>query len=401
MNQALFDGELIYLAVPDPDKDAEVEARWTQDADYMHLLGSESAYPLTPGQIKQRYEESRKQGDREFWFTIHARADDRLIGFSKLIWIEWSQQSAALQLGIGDAADRGRGYGREALRLTLHYAFNELNLQRLAAMAPGDNVAAQRLLTQAAFSLDVRLRDAFNRGGRRYDRLHYGILQDEWRRGLPDVGGVARIDAPGADIPRLPALQSTRLFEGDKVRLGPITPEVVAPLFAAWSRQAEYRRLLDADPVRPWLTGVVKEDLVKDQLRDAQRRSLDEYWFMIHRLADDRPIGFVSVNGIQWMHGTGWVSIGIGETDCWGQGYGSDAMRVMQRYAFTELNLQRLTLSVFAYNARARRSYEKTGFAVEGIGRAALLREGRRWDEVFMGILRDEWQATAPGGGIT
>ena len=135
MNQALFDGELIYLAVPDPDKDAEVEARWTQDADYMHLLGSESAYPLTPGQIKQRYEESRKQGDREFWFTIHARADDRLIGFSKLIWIEWSQQSAALQLGIGDAADRGRGYGREALRLTLHYAFNELNLQRLAAMA--------------------------------------------------------------------------------------------------------------------------------------------------------------------------------------------------------------------------------------------------------------------------
>ena len=62
MNQALFDGELIYLAVPDPDKDAEVEARWTQDADYMHLLGSESAYPLTPGQIKQRYEESRKQG---------------------------------------------------------------------------------------------------------------------------------------------------------------------------------------------------------------------------------------------------------------------------------------------------------------------------------------------------
>lgn len=108
---------------------------------------------------------------------------------------------------------------------------------------------------------------------------------------------------PARTFPGCPTLQAPRLFEGDKVRLGPIT-EVVAPLFAAWSRQAEYRRLLDADPVRPWLTGVVKEDLIKDQLRDAQRRSLDEYWFMIHRLADDRPIGFVSVNGIQWMHGT-------------------------------------------------------------------------------------------------
>lgn len=395
MKDALFDGELVYLSAPDPDEDAEIEARWTQDPDYLHLVGAEPAYPLTPAQIRQKYEASSKLGDREFWFTIRARADDRLLGFSKLFRVSWAEQAAALQVGIGEAADRGHGYGREAMRLSLHYAFGELNLHRLTALVPEGNLAAQHLLTQAAFSLDVRQRSALNRSGRRSDLLWYGLLQDEWRRGQADVGGVARISPAAAVIPQLVVRQGARLFEGDKVRLGVATPDVVAPLFAAWSRQAEYRRHLDSDPVRPWLGSSVKDDLLKDQARDSERSILDQYWFLIHRLADDRPIGFVSVNGIQWTHGNGWVAIGIGDTACWGQGYGSDAMRVLQRYAFTELNLQRLTLNVFAYNPRAQRSYLKTGFVIEGIGREAMLREGARWDHVFMGILRDEWQAAA------
>lgn len=396
MKTELFESEQIYLAVPDPDQDAEIEARWTENAEYLHLLGFEPAYPMTSGQIRQKYEESRKQGDREFLFAIRARADDRLVGFAKIFWVAWSQQGAALQLGIGDAADRGRGYGREALRLLLHYAFAELNLHRLMALTPEDNVAARRLLTQAAFSLDVRQRSALNRRGRSSDLLLYGLLADEWRSGQPDIGGVARIVPPAGDAPRLTALRTERLFEGDKVRLGATTPEVVAPLFAAWSRHVEYRRLLDADPVRPWLGNAIREELVKDQTRDGQRSILDEYWFMIHRLDDDRPIGFISVNGIQWTHGNGWVAIGIGDTSCWGQGFGSDAMRILQRYAFTELNLQRLTLNVFAYNTRGLRSYAKTGFVIEGIGREAMLREGARWDHIFMGILREEWQMAAP-----
>ena len=66
-------------------------------------------------------------------------------------------------------------------------------------------------------------------------------------------------------------------------------------------------------------------------------------------------------------------------------------MKVVLRYAFTELNLQRLTLTVFEYNPRAVRAYEKTGFRHEGRLRQFLNREGRRWDMLFMGILRHEW----------
>jgi RimJ/RimL family protein N-acetyltransferase len=66
-------------------------------------------------------------------------------------------------------------------------------------------------------------------------------------------------------------------------------------------------------------------------------------------------------------------------------------MKVILRYAFTEVNLQRVSLTVFEYNPRAVRSYEKTGFRHEGRFRQFLNRENRRWDMLFMGILRDEW----------
>jgi RimJ/RimL family protein N-acetyltransferase len=66
-------------------------------------------------------------------------------------------------------------------------------------------------------------------------------------------------------------------------------------------------------------------------------------------------------------------------------------MRLMLHYAFTELNLQRITLAVFDYNRRAVRSYEKAGFTYEGRERGFLYRDGERADTLFMGILRDEW----------
>ena len=68
-------------------------------------------------------------------------------------------------------------------------------------------------------------------------------------------------------------------------------------------------------------------------------------------------------------------------------------MRVIQRYAFEELNLHRLSLTVFEYNQRAIRSYEKAGFTVEGRVRKFLNREGKHYDMIFMGILREEWES--------
>jgi RimJ/RimL family protein N-acetyltransferase len=66
-------------------------------------------------------------------------------------------------------------------------------------------------------------------------------------------------------------------------------------------------------------------------------------------------------------------------------------MKLCLQYGFLELGLQRVSLGLHAYNPRALRSYEKAGFRMEGRTRQDVMREGKRTDTLWMGILRDEW----------
>ncbi|RKR75139.1 RimJ/RimL family protein N-acetyltransferase [Frondihabitans australicus] len=76
-----------------------------------------------------------------------------------------------------------------------------------------------------------------------------------------------------------------------------------------------------------------------------------------------------------------------------GHGYGSEATRMLIRYGFEELGLNKIELHVWAYNTRAIRAYEKAGFVREGVRRAAAFHEGVFHDEVFMGIVAADWFA--------
>ncbi len=190
---------------------------------------------------------------------------------------------------------------------------------------------------------------------------------------------------------------NTSLFQGELVRLTAMNPESDAELFARWASDSEYLRLLDTTPAYPWPAKRIKEELEKL----VEKEGLRDFNFTIRALADDRPIGFIELDGIEWAHGEGFVGIGIGEREAWNKGYGTDAMRVILRYAFMELNLHRVSLDVFEYNPRAIRSYEKAGFVVEGRQREFLDREGKRWDFIYMGILREEWERLQHGGAST
>jgi RimJ/RimL family protein N-acetyltransferase len=66
-------------------------------------------------------------------------------------------------------------------------------------------------------------------------------------------------------------------------------------------------------------------------------------------------------------------------------------MRLCLQYVFTELCVARVSLGLHEYNPRALRSYEKCGFRFEGRTRKDILREGKRTDTLWMGLLRDEW----------
>ena len=177
------------------------------------------------------------------------------------------------------------------------------------------------------------------------------------------------------------------IFTGKLVRLSAFDPEEMSKAFPRWNSNSEYFRLLNSSARRMESSNAA----LKWMEKDVEEISPASYYFGIRTLAEDKLIGEISLDVVNWSGRDAFVGLGIGETEYWSKGYGTDVMNVLLRFAFMEVNLRRVTLGVFEYNPRAIRSYEKAGFRYEGCLRRLLNREGRRWDNLFMGILREEW----------
>jgi RimJ/RimL family protein N-acetyltransferase len=176
------------------------------------------------------------------------------------------------------------------------------------------------------------------------------------------------------------------LFRGRRVRLSAPEPERDAASRARWSLDSEFLRLLDSDPAQPRTARFYEANITRNLERE------NSFLFHIRALAGDRLLGFINLRVLSWTSAQGRVGIGIGERADWGRGYGTEAMQLVLRFAFAELNLARVSLEALAGNARALRSYEKAGFRLEGVQREWEHRDGRRNDVVVMGILREDYQ---------
>ncbi|HEY5903836.1 MAG TPA: GNAT family protein [Anaerolineales bacterium] len=177
------------------------------------------------------------------------------------------------------------------------------------------------------------------------------------------------------------------LLQGRLVRLAAVDPEEMSRMTSTWYRDSELVRLMDARP-GPLRSASATKNWVEKHLDGLGDK---EHWFAIRSLQDDSLLGDIGLDVIDGARRDAYVGIAIYQREFWGRGYGTEAMQLILEYAFTQVNLRRVTLSVFEYNPRAVHSYEKAGFRHEGRMRQALLREGKRWDLIYMGILREEW----------
>ena len=105
---------------------------------------------------------------------------------------------------------------------------------------------------------------------------------------------------------------------------------------------------------------------------------------------DDKLIGATGLHGLDFKDRKAELGISIGAKEEWNKGYGTEALRLMVRYGFLTLNLNRVFLRVFEHNARAMHVYQSIGFRKEGLLRQDFYREGRYWDTVLMAILREK-----------
>jgi RimJ/RimL family protein N-acetyltransferase len=188
----------------------------------------------------------------------------------------------------------------------------------------------------------------------------------------------------------------TQLFEAKDIRFGPIDHDAHPEIESKWTHDAEFMRLMELKPVRP-----LSPDMLKKQYEAIEKQMEEDkniYYFTIRSRPAERLIGKAIVEWIDWTNGNGFIRLGIGAPEDRRKGYGSQALSMLLRYAFGELNLFRVTAVVPAYNEGALGLFQKFGFMEEIRRRKALNRDGQIWDLVSFGLLNSEWRAQQTGG---
>jgi RimJ/RimL family protein N-acetyltransferase len=181
----------------------------------------------------------------------------------------------------------------------------------------------------------------------------------------------------------------TQLFEGRDIRFGPIDHEKDPGIESKWTHDSDFMRMYEIDPARPMSAAMLKKKYEKLEKEMEEEKNL--FYFAIRAREDDRLIGKAVIQWIEWTNGNGWIGLGVGSADDRRKGYGSQAMQMLLRFAFAELNLFRVSARVPEYNEAAIALLKKFGFFEEVRRRQALDRDGRRWDLLVFGLLKDEW----------
>jgi RimJ/RimL family protein N-acetyltransferase len=172
---------------------------------------------------------------------------------------------------------------------------------------------------------------------------------------------------------------------GERVALGPLHRGLL-PLATRWENDFQTIDLGGGDP-RPLTAEAIAagwEPLLRGE-RD------DWIGFTIYALPELRPIGLINIRDFANPHGTAEFGITIGDPADRGQGYGTEATRLLLDYAFTVLGVRNVWLDTPAYNTAAIRAYEKAGFREIGRRRGARLLAGRRYDVVLMDCIAEEF----------
>jgi RimJ/RimL family protein N-acetyltransferase len=119
------------------------------------------------------------------------------------------------------------------------------------------------------------------------------------------------------------------------------------------------------------------------------RKHSDLVIFVVEENEEKNAIGTCQLFNINWVHRNAELKIRIGDKEYLGKGYGSEAVSMLTRFGFNDLNLHRIYLQVFASNQRAVNAYKKCGFKQEGVARESAFINGYWENIITMGILED------------
>ena len=168
---------------------------------------------------------------------------------------------------------------------------------------------------------------------------------------------------------------------GDRIYLSPGNSEDVE-IFTMWLNDIETAKYIGRS------AQIITLDSEKKYL---EQNSTPEATFVIVTLDNDKMIGSVSLEEINWINRKATLGIFIGDKDYRSKGYGTEAIKLILDFGFNHLNLNNIKLDLLEFNERALKCYKKCGFKEYGRRRKANYFDGKYYDIISMDILKEEF----------
>ncbi|SES83375.1 GNAT family N-acetyltransferase [Anaerobranca gottschalkii] len=173
------------------------------------------------------------------------------------------------------------------------------------------------------------------------------------------------------------------MFTGKKVRLREYRKEDLNTALT-YINDPDIKRLIN--PGIPYLYTLEDEE----RWMANNSATKDCYSFAIETLEESKYIGGCGINKIDWKNSWAEIGIFIGDKNYQSKGYGTDALHVLIKFIFEQLNINKIKLNTFSFNKRGIKAFEKVGFKVEGILREELYRDGQYHDIYVMALFKGE-----------
>ena len=164
-------------------KDLEIINKWRNDPELISFLGANFRYINLDVDNKWFDSYMSNRGSAVRCAIVSDECDD-IIGLVSLTSIDQINQSAELQIMIGETEKRSKGIGSFAVKSMLNHAFNNLNLMRVELTVLTDNARAIHVYEKNGFVLEGKMRKVKYKNGKFVDMYMYSILKEEFNKTL-------------------------------------------------------------------------------------------------------------------------------------------------------------------------------------------------------------------------
>ena len=176
-NPKFLIGERVYLRPLDRQDLIHIR-QWANDPELRRLTGE--VKPMTEAGAEAFFDKVNNDDDR-VWFIVALKENDAPIGEAGLLRMFRPWRTTDLSIIIGEKGARGKGYGGEAIKLLLDFAFGYLNFHRVAIGVVGFNADALRFYEKVGFRREGVQRDGYYYDHDYHDFVMMSILEDEYR----------------------------------------------------------------------------------------------------------------------------------------------------------------------------------------------------------------------------